>query len=131
MLRPARSLALILLLVPGCTRKSTYHPRQLGQEFRGNWIIGAEGQGFRPCGTAERWWVTADSFLQANPVVETTMVFMGPGATAPVVKVDSLSPALFTVLRGDTSPVGAYGPDHAYNRHLLVHEVGERGGRCP
>ena len=131
MRRPARSLVLVLLLTPGCSVKSGVHPRQLSQEFRGHWIMGAEGEAFRPCGTAERWWVTADSFLHANPVVETTMVFMEPGANASVARVGSLSPALFIVLRGDTSPVGAYGPDHAYNRHLLIHEVGEIGGRCP
>src|SRR2546425_8888684 len=91
---------------------------KLGHEFRGYWLFGADGPAFQPCGSSDKWWVTIDSTWLASATVETSMVFEAPGAPPP-----RYPPPLFTVLRGDTSSLGAYGPGGAYRRHLFVRRM--------
>ena len=85
-----------------------------GQEFRGHLIARHDGVAFKPCGSTETWWANFDSAL-----VETTMVFVekGPGGKPPVAPTPPpLPPPVFMTLRGDTSSVGAYGPEAAFQR---------------
>jgi hypothetical protein len=64
--------------------------------------------------------------LTAHRVVETTMVFMAGPADSGSAKTHSQPPPFVRVatVRGDTSPIGSYGPSGAYQRRILLHEVG-------
>ena len=109
-------LVVCLITGLGCARNP-------GQKFRGRWL---EAGGFEPCGTTEKWWTELDSTLMAHPVVETTMVFMPAPADTGGAKAYSQPPSFLRVamVRGDTSPLGSYGPNGAYQRRILLHEVG-------
>jgi hypothetical protein len=65
------------------------------------------------------------------------MVFISTdsgSAPPPVLDTASSAEPYFTVVLGDTSPIGAYGPDGSYSRELLVRDFVEvphvRPGDC-
>ncbi len=116
-----RSLSLLgLLPLLGCAPKP-------GEEFRGQWVALTNGAAFQPCGSSERWWATFDSTFETTMTVETTMVFIAQdsgGQTPALPQAPPLPPPTFTILRGDTSKVGSYGPGGAYRRQVIVHDMG-------
>ena len=105
-----------------------------GHEFRGLWLAQNDGAAFQPCGTADKWWVIMDSALEASATVETTLVFIAGDSSAKAPshpEAPPLPPPSFITLRGDTSPIGAYGAGGGYKRQILVHDMGDTTGRCP
>jgi len=127
----ARSAALLAwLMLAACAPKTR---AQIGQEFRGIWKLTEREVSFQPCGSTEEWLAEPDSALLAGATVETTLVYVQPepGAkTPPPLPTPKLPPPHFATLRGDTSPIGKYGPDGRYRRRLIVHQFGDTIGRC-
>ena len=107
-----------------------------GQLFSGHWIIEGNDAAFQPCGSTDKWWATVDSSLMATATVDTVLVYVqnssGSDTLAPPVpELPPVPPPAFLRVRGDTSPLGSYGPGGVYKRHLTVHQMVDTSGHCP
>jgi hypothetical protein len=102
----------------------------IGQQetFRGRWHIDAQAWVlvFEPCGVQERWLIEVDSSLREQSLAETTMVFVAglpDSAPSDLTSLVPIPPAIFVIVKGDTSSRGAYGPKGQFSRRLLVRTV--------
>jgi hypothetical protein len=77
------------------------------ERFAGHYSQGFEVDSFRPCGSAESWWVTEGDDLRAR---------YRALATTPYQEV-------YVELRGHTGSPGRYGHLGAYDRELAAGEV--------
>lgn len=78
-------------------------------EFRGMYSAGFEVSAFRPCGSGERWWVSAPGPLYAAYQRLTVVPYQ----------------EIYAVIRGDTSGVGQVGHLGLYARYLAVDSLVE------
>lgn len=84
-------------------------PSSSATEFRGVYSAGFEVSSFRPCGSSERWWVSApgalhEAYVKLNPVPYQE---------------------IYAVILGDTSGVGRVGHLGLYSRYLSVDSLVE------
>lgn len=76
-------------------------------EFRGMYSEGFEVSAFRPCGSAEKWWVGVPGPLHAEYEKLTTQRYV----------------EIYVVVRGDTSGEGRVGHMGLYTRYMSVDSV--------
>jgi hypothetical protein len=86
---------------------------------QGFFSYGFETVAFRPCGSAEQWWVVGDGAAMETLIEQYSAV---AGADYAEVYVE---------VRGDPSDPGTYGHLGAYTRELSLTEVVSVGGEPP
>ena len=105
-----RSKLLLPLLLCACS-PSAADARSAGPELAGVYELGFERQTFRPCGSAEAWWV----------------------GTAPASLQRGLGTRAYVRVKGTVGPRGAFGHMGRYPDQLQITEVvaDSRGMDCP
>jgi hypothetical protein len=114
-MRPYPLPLLLLLLLSACALSPRGGPPT---EIEGHYRYGFEVEAFRPCGTAEEWWVMRSDQLRAR-----------------VPEAERGSGEVYARVRARVGPEGEYGHLGAYSRMITIIDVLEvrepQDGTCP